>query len=460
MIRIVIIIVWTIIVSAVNAQTGFVKTYSFGKFTGAHQVIQTNDSGFMVCGATTDTNTLFYKIFLLKLDKKGASIWSKQYGPFNYPGIAGLCQLNNGEVIIAFDTHVSGIDNYLNFLKTDANGDSLLYIPADSTFSAGKLRMAKSENIYIAGAKGWYDWYDYGNFHSIALIRKYNKNLQLLWEKRIQTDQFGPPGFATNVLLDGQERITVSGNFNVLPLGPLINEFDSSGALTWYLTIQDIDLLGCIGSSACIGRANGGIIFSVTSPFTTQKLLTSLDSLHSLLWQKKIPIHPVFLQQWDNKKITVVSNDFRFMDLTENGDSIDMNDDYSNSTSAISEVAKCFDETLIAVGTNCINCTDHSEAYVVKFQSNVVGIEELHLNSEEAAIHVFSNPCYKKVTLIFSSPIQSLRIFSTDGKLFGQFDNIGESKYQLDVSGLKNDMYFIEAYSNHKVQRGKILVAH
>ncbi|HUM46257.1 MAG TPA: T9SS type A sorting domain-containing protein [Chitinophagales bacterium] len=441
------------------AQTGFTKFFSFSKFSTADRVIQTSDSGFMVCGSTRDTsNTFFWKIFLLKLDKNGDSLWSKVYGPFSAPKIIGIVQFQSGEFVIGFDTHVSGYDNYLNFLKTDESGDSLFYVPADTTFLGGKMRMGKSENIYVSGSRGWYDYY--WNFYSIPLLRKYDKNLQLMWETQLKTDQSGSPSYANDLLLDNFERITVSGNFTVAPFGPIINELDSSGTVTWYINGSDIASLGCIGTEVIIGETNGGIIFSTGVPYSSNRLLTNLDSLHSLLWQQDLYFHPVFFHQWDNKKISMVDYNFRVMNISESGDSIDLNDDYALDSSSTSDVARCFDETLIAVGNNCWYCTNHREAYVVKFQPSVVGIEEIHSNSEYAAIHTFPNPSGKNIALSFSSAVNNICLFSTSGKLLQEFGGFHKSKFDLDVSNLSSGMYFISATSGDNTYRGKILVVH
>lgn len=154
----------------------------------------------------------------------------------------------------------------------------------------------------------------------------------------------------------------------------------------------------------------------------------------------------------------MVDYNFRVMNISESGDSIDLNDNYALDTSSTSDVARCFDETLIAVGNNCWYCTNHREAYVVKFQPDVVGIQDP--NSEYVAIQAFPNPAGKNISLSFSSAVNNLCLYSTSGKLLQEFNGLHKSKFDLDVSNLSSGIYFISAASGNKIYRGKILVAH
>lgn len=439
------------------SQTDFTKIFSLALFSEAHSITQTSDSGFIVCGTARDSSSAYFsKIFLLKLTRDGDSVWSKQFGGFNQPKIIGVCQFNSGDYLIGFDTHLSGIDYYLNFLLVDDNGDSLLAIPPDSTFSGGKLKMAKSENIYIAGSKGWYD--NYGSFNSIALIRKYNKQLNKTWESYVYPDGIGS-SYANNVIPDDDENLLIGGGISQGPQKPIIQESDSSGNTSWYLTYSQAVLLECFGSGATVGKANNGILFSVSTYPPQKKLLINLDTTHNLLWKEEMPIYPEFFHQWNDKTITLVDNNFRFLNVKEDGEAGGVNENYTLETSVSYDAIACMDESMIVAGTNCAGCSNHREVYIVKVSPSVVGIDDDYSTIfKDAGIRLFPIPADSKLSVEVPSPIESITFFSVSGNVSKMFNNLQGSIFELDISDLANGMYLVSAFSNDNIYRGKLLV--
>lgn len=114
-----------------------------------------------------------------------------------------------------------------------------------------------------------------------------------------------------------------------------------------------------------------------------------------------------------------------------------------------------FNDELYAGGS--FNMIGGVVAHNIAKWSTPVGMQEV---SSDLSISVYPNPVDKNASLNFQSPIESLTLFSTDGKLLQQLNHLHQSKLDLDVSALSSGMYFIEASSNNKIYRGKILVSH
>ena len=82
-----------------------------------------NEDGYTIVGYTKSTKDLSSDVYLLKIDRNGAMIWSRTYGgPANDEGRA-IASVEDGYVITGFKENGSGRGKDLYLIKVDKNGE-------------------------------------------------------------------------------------------------------------------------------------------------------------------------------------------------------------------------------------------------------------------------------------------------------------------------------------------------
>ncbi len=105
------------------------KTYDNGHRDDGHSVEQTNDGGYIVTGSTiiwSDFMASHYKVYIIKTDNNGDTLWTKTYGGEDQHHGNSIQQTTDGGFIITgftYSLQTQTGDVYL--IKTDENGDSL-----------------------------------------------------------------------------------------------------------------------------------------------------------------------------------------------------------------------------------------------------------------------------------------------------------------------------------------------
>lgn len=87
-------------------------------------VVQTADSGYVVCGYTNSFGAGGYDIYLIKADQSGNLLWSKTFGGSDWDFAYSMSQASDGGFIIAGETYSFGNGNKdVYLIKTDSSGD-------------------------------------------------------------------------------------------------------------------------------------------------------------------------------------------------------------------------------------------------------------------------------------------------------------------------------------------------
>lgn len=106
----------------------FLWVKSFVNYAGGYcnSVQQTSDSGFIMTGYLQDSATYFPKVFLLKTNSVGDTLWTKKYGGNKYDVANSVCQTSDSGFIIAGFTSSFGVmDSDVYLIRTKPNGDTL-----------------------------------------------------------------------------------------------------------------------------------------------------------------------------------------------------------------------------------------------------------------------------------------------------------------------------------------------
>ena len=111
----------------VNGDTLWTKTYGGIHNDVANCLIQSTDSNLLFVGWTSNFNANSGDVLLTKIDTSGNIIWTKTYGGLYFDGGSHLIQTFDGGYMITGRTQSStaGVSNKLYLIKTDSFGDTI-----------------------------------------------------------------------------------------------------------------------------------------------------------------------------------------------------------------------------------------------------------------------------------------------------------------------------------------------
>jgi hypothetical protein len=104
------------------AQQSFIKTFDMQANEWGWCVRQNNDKGYIISGQFNN------KAFLIKTDKSGNEIWTKNYGEeplFYYMGYIVRQTNDNGFILISGVSEAGTGENQISIIKTNSTGDTL-----------------------------------------------------------------------------------------------------------------------------------------------------------------------------------------------------------------------------------------------------------------------------------------------------------------------------------------------
>ena len=115
---------WLIKMNA-NGDTTWTKSYGTNYTDVVWSAQQTKDSGFIAAGYTNGGTTTFSKVYLIKTNSFGDTLWTKTYGqPIEYIAYS-VKQTNDGGYIVCGSAFNSGGHRDCFLLRTNSYGDTL-----------------------------------------------------------------------------------------------------------------------------------------------------------------------------------------------------------------------------------------------------------------------------------------------------------------------------------------------
>jgi len=146
-----------------KGDTLWTKTYGGVKEDGAFFIQHTRDGGYIIAGWTRSFGAGHDDVYLLKIDRNGDTMWTKTYGGVNDDGATCVQQTKDGGYIITGITGSFGTGGDVYLIKTDKNGDLLWsknYGGKDTDYGASVLQT--SDRGYII--TGWTRSFGAGGF--------------------------------------------------------------------------------------------------------------------------------------------------------------------------------------------------------------------------------------------------------------------------------------------------------
>jgi len=228
----------------------------------ANQIIQTNDDGYLIVG---QTNSLIgvtaphpYDAYIVKLNSKGDTLWTKMVGDKDYDDYAyGAIETSDSHYLITGYCH----EGKVLLIKMNIYGDTLWTkkYGADTPkyyYRTSSVAETKDKNYIIVGTRDLNS-----TSSSDVYVLKVDKEGNVLWEK---TYQFNGNSFGSKVLVLDSDFLIAGGNDEKA----LLLKIGDEGNLLWSKIIMSFDANAVNSIDKC---NDGGFIFTTSNSLSLFK---------------------------------------------------------------------------------------------------------------------------------------------------------------------------------------------
>ena len=252
--------------NALGGDTAFIRTYGGVNFEEFRDIVQTPDSGFLMCGITNGYGQGSNAIYVVKAKKDGTHVWSRALGGVSADLAYSIAATNSGQYLIAGTSSSGGNGGYDGYLICiDDTGGVVwdkYYGGTDWDF-LNSIAILPDQSILLAGES-----YTYSDGGSDAWILHLNSIGDTIW-----TNHFGSSGndafkniclSSTAIYLSGYVDSTDADGLD----GYLV-KLDFNGNEIWQKRFNNLgrDLL-----NGCLIEPNGElVIYGSTAPFDSTK---------------------------------------------------------------------------------------------------------------------------------------------------------------------------------------------
>jgi hypothetical protein len=284
---------------SVSAQTQFFsKTIDYDKGRDMVYSIETDDSGYVLTGASSDSLTWEVYVFFAHHDKFGNPTYHKIIRDTSnsyFCGLYGsLTRLRNGRYILG--------GSIRNKLTSDANALLYYYNANGDTIFTREILSNRFEKFLFTQEAPDGSWYAAGETSSMGdtmqdvFVVKFDSLGNVLWKKSY--GNFGQTEYITSFDVDGvrnmylgtSRKIGVISNMNVAQ--PMILKIDSSGSLKWQHVFGNMDPNYPFGSNSFIHLYSDNELFVsyVKSDANLNKIpcILKLDSNKNVIFDKPL----------------------------------------------------------------------------------------------------------------------------------------------------------------------------
>ena len=223
-----------LILTDVNGNTLWTKTYGGSNTDYALTVRQTTDRGFIIGAHSESFGAGSHDVYVIKSDPSGEIIWSKVYGGSSADGAYSIQQTKDGGYIISAHTSSFGAGQHdIYLIKTDSNGDTLwtkTYGGSGGDFLRDVHQTSDSGYILVAETLS----FGVGQ-HDIYLV-KTDERGNILWSKTYGGGS-SDYGYSVTQTTDGGYIIAgYTKSFGAGMSDVLLVKIDGSGDISWAKT--------------------------------------------------------------------------------------------------------------------------------------------------------------------------------------------------------------------------------
>lgn len=456
--------------AAVCAQNTWTKTIGTPKEDQAYYARQTFDGGYIITGYSVPENAFNSKLWLIRTNSNGDTLWTKSYGGINNDEGNDVQQTTDNGFIVTGITSSFGSGNFdMWLLKTDSNGDTLwtsTYGGANNDFGNSVFQTDDGGYFVIGSTESA------GSGASDFWVVKTNAAGELLWEETyggtFNDIAFeGQPTSDGGFILAGYTQQQGFSNADVW-LVKLLN----TGDIEWEQTYGGSfdELAYSVSETADAGYILSGYTYSFGSGMQDLWLIKT-DMYGDTLWTKTVggssndAGHCVI--ETDEGDFLVSGSTFSYsvngdMDLWLVKTDISGNTLWTNTYGGPSSevgysVNETFDGNLIVSGFTSSYGAGNKDVWLLHLDfEGQTGLVEQHLSTQPTCKleQNFPNPFSHETTIHYSIPeagITSLNVYDLTGKkaatLVHEFKRAGNHSLVFTPGDLKDGIYYYQLQS-------------
>lgn len=444
-----------------TAQSAFEKTFGGPYWDAGYAVLQTKDGGFVFTGYRNVFAAEGTQMYLIKTDMNGNVQWDKSYkgdltsSDPSTSGTALISTSDNGYVIVGYK---SSYPNRFYFIKTDANGDSLIGKTYGQPFwpeTANSVKQTSDGGYIIAGNS---------SEHTSQLkLVKTDAQGDELWSKYYGPDpgagdthsivQTSDGGYAMLAYIESAEGSGVSDIY--------LFKLDSNGDQLWtkkYGGSND-DVAYCIQTTP----DDGFIIAATTRSYGAggyDMYIIKTNSTGDVSWTKTFG---GLDNEWANSIALTSDGGYIIAGSTESFSKggydaylvkIDAmgNEEWSSNLGGLRDdygygVQQTVDGGYIMVGIRGY------DMYLVKTNGKGNVVTEINVEGLDSKINVYPNPFSAETTFRTKDNLKNARlgIYNTLGQEIKSVENISGEEYKLSRNDLQSGIYFYRLTQDDKI---------
>jgi len=458
----------------VKAQVGFERTYGDLQDDNGYSVELTADSGYILVGSTKSYATTGIDIYLVKVNKMGDTIWTRNYDNGADEIGYAVQQIDNNEYILA--GYKYPYPYQLILINTDSLGNELWkkeYELSGFHSPYGKASVQKTnDNGFILLGDEAFNYY----------LIKTDSVGDTLWTKRYVRNPTLFEDMSTFKVRQTSDNgyMLFGGHGNYLPsvlAGCMYAiKTDSIGDTLWTKSFGPCYSTG----EMYIGRdieetTNKGFVLVGSEKNSFMGDLThryKIDSSGNLIWSK------LDYGMFGHSVSQTVDDGFIFLGERWNWTQIDL---YCMRTDSLGDTlwTKTFGGTSYDVGYSVRQTTDNgfillgstnsfnngsSYMYLIKIDSmgHVLSLFENTPSMAREKILISPNPFYSSTVIEFDNPMMiehELILYNSTGQLIRKIRNIEPQSVKIERGNLISGLYYFQLVNDKKnVGSGKLII--
>jgi hypothetical protein len=388
-----------------------------GAYDAGKSVIQTSDSGYLFIGTSYNTSNFKADIFLVKTNKDGDTLWTRIFGTFTLNDMGNsVIEDSNGDYVLIGSSESSGAgmkDVYL--VKMNSAGNTLF----ERTYGGANDDSGNSLDTLMGGGYVVFgETKSYGPTMTNLYLIKLNSLLDTVWTK-----VFGgaDEDFASSVKQtpdSGFIAVGSSGSFTTSSSQDIIIiKTDKNGIKTWQKIIDN----GYSDSGNDIDLFNGGYIIAGSA---------NIGGSNFNMYAAEL-----------NSSGTILDENLNGGTGQQFGNSVSVGDNMQ----------------YYVAGTT--DSTGNGDFYLVKYQSPSTPLSVREQENLKVNIYpTLSNGMVYIKAGSFNDKA-GCRVYNSLGAIeLSTVINTSNGEIPLNISGLKNGIYFISVESNSAFYTQKILL--
>ena len=186
----------------INGDTLWTRNMGGSKEDAANNVIQCNDNGYLLTGYTSSYGAGGNDLYIVKTDQEGLTEWEKVYGfTANEYGMTAI-QMDDGGYLIGATSDKSGNGSDIWLMKIDARGDSLWtrWYGGEKTDNVDEIYRTTDGNYILVGSIGHPEGLGY---ITNAYVMKLKPDGDTLWTQEFGNHDYYDRGNDIYVFNDG-----------------------------------------------------------------------------------------------------------------------------------------------------------------------------------------------------------------------------------------------------------------